>query len=179
MIDTSQLLATALGGVLLALGVAHAQELAVGTAAPAFALKDQDQRTHTLADYRGRWVVLYFYPKDDTPGCTTEACNFRDDLPRLRALGVQLFGISLDSSTSHAEFATKYNLPFPLLADETGQVAKTYGSLRALGPFSRAKRHTFIVDPDGKVARIYRDVDPESHSRQVMDEVQALQAQRQ
>jgi peroxiredoxin Q/BCP len=173
--DTPHRFATVLGGVLLALGLAQAQELAVGTPAPAFALKDQDRRTHTLADYRGRWVVLYFYPKDDTPGCTTEACNFRDDLPALRALGVQLLGVSLDSSASHAEFAKKYSLPFPLLADEDGQVARAYGALRALGPFTCAKRHTFIVDPDGKIARIYRDVDPASHSRQVMEDVSALQ----
>jgi len=153
-------------------------QLAVGDAGPRFELGDQQGQLHRLSDHRGRWVVLYFYPKDETSGCTIEACRFRDDLPALQALGVQLFGVSLDSGASHAAFAGKLGLSFPLLADERGEVTKSYGALRWLGPFTRAWRHTFIVDPDGKIARIYRDVDPESHSRQVMEDVQALQAQR-
>jgi peroxiredoxin Q/BCP len=169
-----------LGGMLAAFtfGAAHAAELAPGASAPAFELKDQHGKTHRLADYRGRWVVLYFYPKDDTPGCTTEACNFRDDLPKLRDLGVQILGVSLDSAESHAAFASKYNLPFPLLVDD-GTVAGAYGSLWSLGPIKRARRHTFIIDPAGKLAHIYRDVKPEVHSRQVQDDVKALQTGKQ
>jgi peroxiredoxin Q/BCP len=162
-----------------ALGVfamsAHASELAPGTPAPAFTLKDQDRKTIRLEDFRGRWVVLYFYPKDDTPGCTTESCNFRDDLPKLRSLGVQILGISVDDTESHARFAKKYSLPFPLLADDGGAVATAYGSLFSLGPIKRARRHTFIIDPQGKIARIYRDVDPNEHSRQIMRDVKELQ----
>jgi peroxiredoxin Q/BCP len=157
------------------LATAHAAELAVGADAPAFALQDQGGKTHRLEDYRGRWVVLYFYPKDDTPGCTKEACNFRDDLPKLRALGVQILGVSVDNTESHARFATKYSLPFPLLADEGGVVAKAYDTLWSLGPIKFTKRHTFIIGPDGKIARIYRDVKPEEHSRQVLEDVKALQ----
>lgn len=167
-----------LGTILVALPLvtARAQELTVGADAPAFELRDQENRVHKLDDYRGRWIVLYFYPKDDTPGCTTEACNFRDDLPKLRALGVQLLGISIDKTQSHADFAKKYSLPFPLLADEGGTVARLYGSLWSLGPIKFAKRHTFIIDPNGKIARVYRDVKPEEHSRQVMQDLRALQA---
>lgn len=178
MIETHHVVTSVLGGVFAAMifGAAHAQELVAGASAPAFELKDQDGKAHKLGDYRGRWVVLYFYPKDDTPGCTTEACNFRDDLPKLRALGVQILGISVDSSKSHAEFAKKYSLPFPLLADDGGAVAKSYGSLWSLGPVKFAKRHTFVINPEGNIARVYRDVKPEEHSRQVMDDVKALQA---
>src|SRR6266576_3468324 len=130
MIDVQHPLLTGLGGALtlLVFATANAERLAAGAPAPAFELKDQDGRNHRLEDYRGRWVVLYFYPKDDTPGCTKEACNFRDDLPKLRALGVQILGVSVDTAESHAKFASKYKLPFPLLADTQGTVAKTYGS---------------------------------------------------
>jgi peroxiredoxin Q/BCP len=173
-----QALRLGLGGVLTALGLTvQAQELAPGAAAPSFELKDQEGKTQRLDDYRGRWVVLYFYPKDDTPGCTTEACNFRDDLPTLRAIGVQIVGISVDDAASHAEFSKKYSLPFPLLVDNDGTVAKAYGSLWSVGPIKFAKRHTFIVDPQGKIARVYRDVKPQEHSRQIIDDVKRLQQQ--
>ena len=166
-----------LSGVLtlLMLGTAHAQGLAVGSTAPAFVLKDQDGNTHRIEDYRGRWVVLYFYPKDDTPGCTQEACQFRDDLPKLRALGVQILGVSMDNAESHARFAEKFRLPFPLLVDEDGAVAKSYEALWSIWPIKFAKRHTFIIDPEGRIARIYRDVKPEDHSRQVMEDIKSLQ----
>src|SRR4030067_352135 len=106
------------------------------SAAPKFPLLDQEAKTHTLANYRGRWVVLYFYPNDDTPGCTTEACNFRDNLPALRALNVQILGISMDDTKSHARFAEKYRLPFPLLADTEGDVTRAYGALWSMGPIA-------------------------------------------
>lgn len=163
---------------LLGLQAAHANELVIGDPAPAFSLKDQDNKPHALADYRGRWVVLYFYPKDDTPGCTTEACNFRDDLPTLRALGVQILGVSIDSTASHAQFAKKYGLPFPLLADTSGRVASTYDALTSFGLVKFARRHSFIIDPDGRIAKVYRNVKPATHSREILRDVKALQAAR-
>ena len=147
---------------------AHAEELAVGDAAPGFELMDQNSETQRLADYRGEWVVLYFYPKDDTPGCTTEACNFRDDIHQLQDMGAQVLGVSLDSMESHKEFAEKYHLPYPLLADREGKVARKYGALFDFGPVEFAKRHTFIIDPEGQIARIYRDVKPKTHSDEVI-----------
>ena len=163
---------------LLGLQAAHATELTIGDPAPGFSLKDQANQPHALADYRGRWVVLYFYPKDDTPGCTTEACNFRDDLPALRALGVQILGVSIDSTESHAQFAKKFDLPFPLLADTSGRVARAYDALTSFGPVRFARRHTFIIDPDGKIAKVYRNVKPATHSREIQRDVKALQAAR-
>ena len=145
-----------------------------GDAAPAFELIDQYQKPHTLGDYTGKWLVLYFYPKDDTPGCTTEACNFRDDIFRLRALGAEVVGISLDSAESHASFAEKHGLPFPLLSDADGAVADRYGCLAQKGEFRYAQRHTFIVDPQGRIARVYREVDPATHSAEVIADIRSL-----
>lgn len=156
-------------------GDSRAGGLAVGDPAPAFELVDQDGELRRLADYRGRWVVLYFYPRDDTPGCTAEACNFRDDVPRLRQLGAQVLGVSMDSRESHAAFAAKHHLPFPLLADRDGRVARAYGAFFGLGPLRFARRHTFLIDPEGRVARVYRKVKPGSHSDEVVAAVVALQ----
>lgn len=156
------------GFTMSGLGVARAAGLAVGDPAPGFELPDQHGESHRLEDYRGRWVVLYFYPKDDTPGCTTEACEFRDDIHLLKKLGVSVVGVSLDDVASHQEFAEKYHLPFTLLSDSTGAVAKRYGALTSLGFVKFAKRHTFIVDPAGHVARIYRRVRPKQHSDEVV-----------
>ena len=166
-----------IAGLLALFGIhaTQAAELSVGVVAPAFALNDQTNKVHTLADYRGRWVVLYFYPRDDTPGCTTEACNFRDDLSTLRELNVQVLGVSMDDSQSHARFAEKYRLPFPLLADTDGVATRAYGALWSLGPIKFAKRHSFIIDPAGRIAKIYRDVKPESHSRELQQDLKALQ----
>lgn len=147
-----------------------------GHPAPDFRLLDQHGKAHSLADYRGRWVVVYFYPKDDTPGCTTEACAFRDDVGELRRMNVALLGVSTDDVESHKEFAEKYHLPFPLLSDRDGTVAGAYGSLTRFGPFRFAKRHTFILDPEGKVAKIYRDVHPKTHSQQIIAYLEALGA---
>lgn len=164
-------------GLLTWLGLHSAQagDLAVGDPAPKFALLDQESKGHTLANYRGRWVVLYFYPKDDTPGCTTEACNFRDDLPALRALNVQILGVSVDDSKSHARFAQKYQIPFPLLVDKEADVARLYGSLWSIGPLRLAKRYTFVIDPEGRIAKIYRNVKPVSHSRELQQDIKELQ----
>jgi peroxiredoxin Q/BCP len=149
--------------------------IAPGQAAPDFSLMDQSGATRTLAAYRGRWIVLYFYPKDDTPGCTTEACQFRDDFASIQKLGAAILGVSIDSRESHAEFARKYHLPFPLLADTDGAVAKQYGALWGAWPLRFARRHTFLIDPAGRIARIYREVDPQNHSREIMADLAAAQ----
>lgn len=152
-----------------------AGDLNVGDAAPGFSLPDQYGKTHTLAQYHGKWVVLYFYPKDDTPGCTEEACHFRDDIAQLNKLGVQVLGVSLDSQASHAEFAKKHGLPFPLLADEDATVATAYQALTNLGIIKFTKRHSFIIDPHGNLARIYRKVDTSRHSDEIIEAVKVLQ----
>jgi len=145
-----------------------------GSAAPSFRLQDQNSDWHSLEDYKGKWVVLYFYPKDDTPGCTTEACNFRDDIFAFRKLGVVILGVSTDDVESHQKFAEKHSLPFSLLSDPKGTTAEQYGALRNLGVMVFAKRHTFLIDPNGVVARHYQDVDPDTHSAQIMTDLQAL-----
>jgi len=152
-----------------------ASNLEVGMQAPQFELLDQTETIHSLNDYLGKWVVLYFYPKDDTPGCTKEACAFRDDIATLNNLDVQVFGVSVDSTESHAEFANKYSLQFPLLADVGGKIATDYDSLTKIGPMKFAKRHTFIIDPEGKFAKIYRSVKPAIHSDEVIAEIRKLQ----
>ena len=161
------------------LGIAPSVTLAVqvGEPAPAFTLNDQQGKVHSLGEYRGQWVVVYFYPKDGTPGCTKEACRFRDNIAQLRALKAQILGISVDDAISHANFAQKYNLPFPLLADLGGNTAKAYDAYRSLGPFSMARRNTFIIDPEGRVAKIYREVDPNTHSTQIISDLKDLQRQ--
>ena len=149
--------------------------LKVGDVAPAFELVDQYNKPHRLADYRGKWVVLYFYPRDDTPGCTTEACRFRDDIFKIRALNAEVLGVSLDSIESHAGFAEKYSLPFSLLSDAGKKTAADYGCLVSFGPFKIAKRHTFIINPDGRLAKIYRSVKPGKHSVEIIADLQTLQ----
>jgi len=147
-----------------------------GRTAPAFSLPDQNGKLHALADYAGRWTVLYFYPKDDTPGCTKEACSFRDDLAQLEKLGAQVVGVSVDDSDSHARFAQKYHLPFPLLADKDGKVADSYGALTNLGLFKIAKRYTFLIDAQGKIAKAYLSVDTSRHSQEIIDDLNKLTA---
>jgi peroxiredoxin Q/BCP len=151
-----------------------ADGVAVGKLAPDFELADQDSRLHSLEDYRDRWVVLYFYPKDGTPGCTTEACEFRDNIFAYRDLNAQVLGISLDDVESHKSFSEEYGLPFPLLADVDGNVAKAYGVKTRMFGFTLAKRQTFIIDPDGRVAKHYAKVKPASHSRQVLADLEAM-----
>ena len=152
-----------------------AENLQVGSQAPAFELLDQQETLHSLTNYIGQWVVLYFYPKDDTPGCIKEACAFRDDIAILQSINVEVLGVSVDTSTSHAKFAEKYSLKFPLLADIGGEVARKYNALTKLGPLKLAKRHTFIVDPDGNLAKIYRNVNPSTHSDEVIADIKQLQ----
>ncbi len=152
-----------------------ASDLEVGIQAPQFELFDQTNTKHSLSDYLGKWVVLYFYPKDGTHGCTKQACAFRDDIATLNNLGVQVFGVSVDAIESHAEFANKYSLQFPLLADIGGEIAAIYGSLTKIGPMKFAKRHTFIINPQGKFAKIYRSVKPATHSDEIIAEIRNLQ----
>jgi peroxiredoxin Q/BCP len=145
-------------------------------AATDFRLQDQKGIWHTLAQYRGRWVVLYFYPKDFTPGCTTQVCTFRDDIVALHKAGAEVLGVSLDDVKSHAEFAAKYHVPFPLLSDATAGVARAYGVLTERNGMRYARRETFLIDPEGRVARHYPDVDPKENSGQVLADLALLKA---
>ena len=148
----------------------------VGQVAPTFRLQDQSSHWRSPSDFHGHWLVLYFYPKDFTPGCTTEVCSFRDDIAKLRQAGADVVGISLDDVKSHADFAAKYHVPFPLLADVDHAVATTYGVLTTFKGQHYAKRTTFLIDPQGKIAKVYVDVDPEKNSAQVMNDLAALKA---
>ena len=149
----------------------------VGSSAPAFHLQDQAAVWHDLRDYRGKWLVLYFYPKDDTPGCTTQACEFRDNIFAFNKLGAVIVGISVDDVASHRQFAEEHSLPFSLLADSTKETAKSYGVLHnALGIMEIAARETFIIDPQGRIAKHYVEVDPKGHSQTVLADLRALAA---
>jgi peroxiredoxin Q/BCP len=147
---------------------------AVGSAAPAFRLQDQNGEWHELEDYRGGWLAVYFYPKDDTPGCTTEACNFRDNIYAFKAIGASVVGISIDDVESHQEFSAKYKLPFVILADETGATAQAYGVLRDWKVTKIAARESFLVNPDGIIVKHYEEVDPENHTQEVLADLDAL-----
>ncbi len=148
-----------------------------GQAAPDFSLPDQNGKLHKLIDYTGKWLVLYFYPKDGTPGCTQEACAFRDDLMQLTVLGAEVAGVSLDDSSSHAAFARKYHLPFPLLADKNSDVAARYGVLLNLGLFKVAKRYTFLINPQGNISKVYDSVETSRHSREIIEDLKTLIAE--
>jgi peroxiredoxin Q/BCP len=149
-----------------------------GKKAPAFTLKDQEGRAHTLADYTGRPVILYFYPKDDTPGCTAEACAFRDNLPRFQADKAQVLGVSILDEQSKAKFASKYSLNFPLLADPDHAVAEKYGVWQEKSRYGRTymgiARTTYLIDVTGKVAKRWDNVKVEGHAEDVLKEVDAL-----
>jgi peroxiredoxin Q/BCP len=164
----------------LAASIAQAAEgPALGSAAPEFKLQDQAGKWHELKDYRGKWVALYFYPKDKTPGCTTQACEFRDNVFAFRDANAVILGVSVDDVESHKEFAEKHGLPFTILADDKKVVAKEYGVLkRFLGAFELAKRDTFLIDPEGKIVRHYADVDPKGHSQIVLKDIKDLQAKK-
>lgn len=176
---TAARLAAALAALALLLQAApaRADAPAVGAAGPSFRLQDQAGRWVSLEAQRGRWLVLYFYPKDATPGCTTEACEFRDNVFAFREAGAAILGISVDDVDSHAAFAKEHGLPFPLLADSGKRVAKAYGVLyRALGIMELARRETFLIDPQGRIARHYAEVDPKTHARQLLADLKALGA---
>jgi len=155
-----------------------AEQPAPGQPAPDFELRDQDGQLHSIEDYRGQWIALYFYPKDDTPGCTTEACEFRDNIFAFEKLNSQILGVSLDDEESHKAFSEKHGLPFPLLADVDGRMADAYGVKSRMLGMTVAKRQTFLIDPDGKIAKHYDKVDPDIHAQEVLADLEALQATR-
>jgi peroxiredoxin Q/BCP len=142
----------------------------VGSPAPDFKMLDQDEKVHTLADYKGQKVVVYFYPKDDTPGCTKEACSIRDDYGLFEKGGIKVFGVSYDDSQSHKTFADKYDLPFTLLSDTDKSVSKAYG---ANGLFM-AQRKTFLIDESGILRKIYENVTVTGHGAEILADFEAL-----
>jgi peroxiredoxin Q/BCP len=146
--------------------------------APAFSLPDQDGNVHSLADYRGKWVLLYFYPKDDTPGCTKESCGLRDVWSELIKRHCIVLGVSIDSPESHRKFRQKYELPFTLLSDESKEVVQAYGVWREKKFLGKAymgtARLSFFIDPEGNVAKIYEDVKPEDHAQEVLQDLERL-----
>lgn len=146
----------------------------VGTMAPDFTLSSQEGKQLSLQDYRGKWVVLYFYPKDMTPGCTVEAHNFQRDQDQFAARNAVVLGVSVDSVDSHKKFCSKEGLNFKLLADTTHNVTREYGSLINLGVAQIAARHTFLIDPQGKIKRVYTQVDPRKHSEEIRSALDAL-----
>lgn len=152
--------------------------LSPGDPAPEFSLPNGEGNTVRLSDFRGKRVVLYFYPRDNTPGCTKEACGFRDAYPDYQSSGVVVLGISTDDAKSHTKFTTKYNLPFPLLSDADGQVATTYDSYglkKFMGKeYMGISRNTFIIGPDGKIEKIYRKVKPEAHATEILADLANL-----
>jgi peroxiredoxin Q/BCP len=148
-----------------------------GSAAPDFTLPSQEGASVNLKDYRSSWVVLYFYPKDQTPGCTREAHNFQIDQPKYSQRHAVVLGVSVDSVDSHKKFCAKEGLNFKLLADTDGRVSRAYGSLKNLGVVKFAARHTFLIDPTGQVARTYTSVDPVRHSEEVLAALDQLQKQ--
>jgi thioredoxin-dependent peroxiredoxin len=147
--------------------------------APDFRLLDQHGHTHQLADYAGRWLVLYFYPADDTPGCTREACDFRDSTGELQALGAAVVGISPDSGESHQQFASKYSLNFPLLVDTDAAVAQAYGAWGEKNFYGKVSvgliRQTFLIDPAGMVVKHWKRVSVDGHALAVADAVRQAQ----
>jgi thioredoxin-dependent peroxiredoxin len=177
-------LRTVFAGALLVLAgmAASADEAKVqpqaGEMAPAISLPDQTGKTVNLSDYKGKWVVLYFYPKDQTPGCTTQACEFRDNIFAFRNAGAQILGVSVDDVASHKEFAEKHGLPFPLLADSKKESATRYGVLTKFGDMVIAARETFLIDPSGRIVKHYtvgKD-DLVGHSKAVLADIETFKA---
>ena len=155
--------------------LSHSATPSEGSNAPDFTLPSQEGSSVSLKDYRGKWVVLYFYPKDQTPGCSREAHNFQVDQPKYAERNAVVLGVSLDSVDSHKKFCAKEGLNFKLLADTDHKVTDSYGSLTNLGLVKFAARHSFLIDPSGKVAKAYTSVDPVKHSAEVLAELDLLQ----
>lgn len=151
--------------------------LQAGEKAPDFLLADGEGKMRQSSEWHGRWLVLYFYPRDDTPGCTAEAKAFNERLPELVALNAQVVGVSVDDVDSHRSFATSLGLKFPLLADTDGTVSRRYGALNDFAIVKFAKRHTYLIGPDGRIAKIYRDVDPARHAGEIIADLQRLGTQ--
>jgi len=152
--------------------------LEVGDTAPLFTLKNQDGKVISLSDFKGKAVVLYFYPKDDTSGCTTESCNFRDEFPKFGKMKAEIIGISADSVKSHKKFADKFNLPFNLLSDESREVIDKYDVWKEKSMFGRKYmgivRTTFIINPSGKISKIFHKVQVDDHNKEVMEALKEL-----
>ncbi len=161
---------------LFAASAVSADSVTTGQPAPDFRLQDQNGKWHDLESYCGQWVVLYFYPKDDTPGCTTQACEFRDEIYAFRKNNINILGVSLDDVASHDEFAEKYSLPFSLLSDADKKIATSYGVLKNYGVVKYSARETFLIDPEGNIAKHYRKVEPKGHATDVIDSIQKLTA---
>jgi peroxiredoxin Q/BCP len=154
--------------------------LTAGQVAPNFSLSDQNGEVHSLSAYRGKWVLLYFYPKDNTPGCTKQACMLRDAYPDFGKLNCVVFGISTDSEKSHKKFEEKFQLPFTLLADTEKEVVKAFGvwaPKKFMGrEFLGTLRTSFLIDPEGKIAKVYEKVKPELHANEVLRDLKSLAA---
>lgn len=152
----------------------------VGDKAPAFSLPDQNGYTHSLVNYEGKWVLLYFYPKDHTPGCTMEACTLRDNFGRFKKLDTIILGVSADTVERHLSFATKHQLPFPILADPEKRMLKEYGAWgkkKFLGKeYMGTKRISFLIDPEGKIAKVYEKVKTLTHASDVLHDLKAFSA---
>ena len=147
----------------------------VGAKAPDFSLPDQTGAIHSFKDQKGKWVVLYFYPKDDTPGCTKEACSFRDNLARVTAKGAVVFGVSADSVASHAKFADKFELSFPLLSDEDKSVIQAYDVWKEKNMYGKKSmgivRTTYLIDPEGVISKVWKRVKVEGHTDEVLEAI--------
>ncbi len=152
--------------------------LNINAAAPQFSLLDQDSHTRTLSEFAGQWIVIYFYPKDDTPGCTKEACAIADVYNDFAKLGVTVLGVSKDSPTSHKKFAEKYSLPFTLLSDESTEMIQAYGAWVEKSMYGKKymgiDRITYLVNPDGQIANVYPKVDPATHALEILSDLKAL-----
>lgn len=146
-------------------------KIETGMKAPEFTAQITNGKTIHLRDYKGKKVVLYFYPKDDTPGCTVEACGLRDQYQKIRELNAEVLGVSVDNTDSHQKFTTKFNLPFPLVADPDKSITKSYGVLNDKS--GNARRVTFIIDEQGKIAKIFETVKPDQHPQEVLDALKA------
>ena len=149
-------------------------EINTGQTAPNFNLQDQNGNWHTLDNYKGQWVVLFFFPKDQTPGCTTEACNFRDNIFEFQKLNAQILGVSLDDIESHQAFSEKYSLPYPILADINKECATEYGVLGKFMMMTIAKRQSYLINPEGKIVKHYKKVDPDTHTKEVIIDLKQL-----
>ena len=150
----------------------------VGISAPDFSLPDQEGNIHTLTSQRGKWVLIYFYPKDDTPGCTIQACAIRDDFPAFEKLEVTVFGISADPVKSHAKFVEKYRLPFTVLSDEEKKTLNDYGVWKKKNFMGRSymgiERTSFLIDPEGKIAKVYEKVKALGHAEMILTDLRAM-----
>ncbi len=152
--------------------------LQIGNQAPEFTLPDQNGNMHNLTQYSGQWIVLYFYPKDDTPGCTKEACSFRDNFEALRERGIVVMGVSKDTQVSHKKFADKFNLNFTLLSDESTEMIKSYeafGEKKFMGKtFQGIYRITYVIDPQGIIRKVYEKVKVEEHAQEILRDINLL-----